>query len=471
MNAHSHLEYAVYAGFGDGRPFGDWLATHIGRKRRLDRKGCSRSPARRRRVPRRGDHHDGGLQLLGGRRGGGRELGLRAIVYLEVFGGAEDAQARFEGLRAAVEETGLVRIGDLAHAPYTCTLDTYRYCLSLGIPVGTHLAESDGENEWLERGTGVIARGADVLVEPTGKRAVATLAEVLGPGLLSAIAYGGRRRDRGARGGRRPRRTLPPLERPPRLRHRAARRNPRRRGPGRARHGLAGLDAVVRPVGRDARGRLRRPGPRAASGRARRRVALHLATPDAAAALGLDGELGGLAPGKRADLTVVSVAGSPYHPVEDPTVAAVFGGSPGRVVETLVGRDPLPPRRDRVARGTQHRKRRPPANARLAQPSHPPAPAKPKRVLRTKEDQLFFARLRNHAKWVFVFLAVVFSPASSSSGSAPARPGSARSSRPLQRLLRLGPSLSSLQKKKLEHPKDAAAWLALREQAPAEEPA
>ena len=25
VNAHSHLEYAVYAGFGDGTPFGPWL--------------------------------------------------------------------------------------------------------------------------------------------------------------------------------------------------------------------------------------------------------------------------------------------------------------------------------------------------------------------------------------------------------------------------------------------------------------
>ena len=35
VNAHSHLEYAVYAGFGDGSPFGDWLGVHISRKRAL----------------------------------------------------------------------------------------------------------------------------------------------------------------------------------------------------------------------------------------------------------------------------------------------------------------------------------------------------------------------------------------------------------------------------------------------------
>jgi len=36
VNAHSHLEYAVYAGFGDGAAdFSDWIGTHIERKQRL----------------------------------------------------------------------------------------------------------------------------------------------------------------------------------------------------------------------------------------------------------------------------------------------------------------------------------------------------------------------------------------------------------------------------------------------------
>ncbi len=36
VNAHSHLEYAVYAGFGDGLEFAPWLSVHIERKRLLD---------------------------------------------------------------------------------------------------------------------------------------------------------------------------------------------------------------------------------------------------------------------------------------------------------------------------------------------------------------------------------------------------------------------------------------------------
>lgn len=64
--------------------------------------------------------------------------------------------------------------------------------------------------------------------------------------------------------------------------------------------------------------------------------ALELATLGSARALGLGDEVGSLAPGKRADLSVVSLAGSPYLPWEDPAAAVVFGGSPERVELTLV---------------------------------------------------------------------------------------------------------------------------------------
>ena len=47
-------------------------------------------------------------------------------------------------------------------------------------------------------------------------------------------------------------------------------------------------------------------------------------------------EIGSLVPGKRADLAVVSLAGSAYLPWEDPAGAVVFGGSPDRVIATYV---------------------------------------------------------------------------------------------------------------------------------------
>ena len=57
-----------------------------------------------------------------------------------------------------------------------------------------------------------------------------------------------------------------------------------------------------------------------------------------------------------------------------------------------------------MARGTQHRKRRPPANAGVAH-----AAVAPKRHKRPAyEEQLFFGRLRTHAKVLFVLMAAVF---------------------------------------------------------------
>jgi 5-methylthioadenosine/S-adenosylhomocysteine deaminase len=74
--------------------------------------------------------------------------------------------------------------------------------------------------------------------------------------------------------------------------------------------------------------------------------ALELATIGGARVLGMDEEVGSLVPGKQADLTVVSLEGSPFDPVEDPATAVVLGGSPDRVAATLVHGE------DRYRRGT-----------------------------------------------------------------------------------------------------------------------
>jgi 5-methylthioadenosine/S-adenosylhomocysteine deaminase len=65
--------------------------------------------------------------------------------------------------------------------------------------------------------------------------------------------------------------------------------------------------------------------------------ALRLATLGGAEALGRADDLGSLDPGKQADLTVVDLAGTTFHPSDDPVAALVLGGAPERVVRTLVG--------------------------------------------------------------------------------------------------------------------------------------
>jgi 5-methylthioadenosine/S-adenosylhomocysteine deaminase len=339
VNAHSHLEYANYAGFADGSPFGPWIRTHVERKSRLE-------PEHMLAVARLGvlDSLRSGItttadySFSGAAATAAADLGLRAIVYLEVFAvDPKEAERQWLEKRSRVADTSLVRIGISPHAPYTCSLDTYRYCLSLGVPVGTHLAESAHETEWLLHGSGPLLAIAPLVVPPTGLRPVASLEPVLGPELLCAHCV-----------------DVAPDE-VPLLADRAVPvahcpRSNALLGCGIAPLTLLRDAGVVVGLGTDspastpsfdmfdelrsaialARARDRRAEALQAS------EALGLATVDAARALRLDAEVGTLTPGKRADLAVVSLGGSPYHPVEDPAAAVVFGGSPDRVLETIV---------------------------------------------------------------------------------------------------------------------------------------
>jgi 5-methylthioadenosine/S-adenosylhomocysteine deaminase len=339
VNAHSHVEYAMYAGFGDGQPFGPWIGTHVERKNKLERDDMV-AIARLGVLEslRAGIATTADYSFSGAAATAASELGLRAIVYLEVFAiDPAQAERQFDEKRVQIEETELVRIGVSPHAPYSCSLDTYRWCLSLGIPVGTHLAESANENEWLEHGSGPLQGIAPILVPPSGKRAVASLEPVLGPDLLCAHCV---EIDQGE------------------IQLLAERNVPVAHCP----RSNALLGCGVAPVAElraaDVRVGLGTDSPastpsfdmfeemRAAIYLARARTkrpeallatdALRMATLDAARALRIEDQVGTLAPGKRADLTVVSLAGSPYHPVEDPAAAVVFGGSPERVLETIV---------------------------------------------------------------------------------------------------------------------------------------
>ena len=112
-----------------------------------------------------------------------------------------------------------------------------------------------------------------------------------------------------------------------------------------------------------------------------------------------------------------------------------------------------------MARGTQHRKRRPQTNASVAARTAPDPKRPPKRP--AYEDQLFFGRLRNHAKVLFILMAGVFMVSFVFLGVGS---GSTGISQVLQNFFTgssaSGASLSSLQKQTVTHPKNAAAWLA-----------
>ena len=343
VNAHSHLEYAVYAGFGDGLAFAPWIALHIERKARIGtdemvaiaRLGaleCLRSG-----ITTTADYSYSGAAAVAA-----AELGLRAIVYLEVFGDDPAAALdHFERARRLVEPalSDRVALGVSPHALYSCSLEVFEACAGLGLPVGTHLAESPAEQEWLVRGSGPMAALAHMYVQPRGETGARSLARrgLLGPGLLAAhcvhldaeevellaehdvaVAHCPRSNallgcgiapatDLLAAGVRVGLGTDSPASTP-------------------SFDAFAELRAAVSA----ARARAQDPGALSAE------AALRLATLGAARALGLDADVGSLVPGKRADLAVVSLEGSPYLPWEEPAPAVVFGGSPERVLLTVV---------------------------------------------------------------------------------------------------------------------------------------
>ncbi len=343
VNAHSHLEYAVYAGFGDGLDFGEWILLHIERKARIgwdEFVAIARAGAAE--CLRSGITTVGDASFSGAAAVAAADLGLRATVYLEVFGtGVEQLDGRFAENRARVEPalSDRVRLGISPHAPYSVGPELYAACLELGLPVATHLAESAAEQRWLVDGEGPWEIFRDTLPPPPGETAVRALARhgLLRTGMVAAhcvkvdeeeiallaardVAVAHCPRSNALLGcGIAPVAAL--------------------RAAG-VRVGL-GTDSPASTPSFDMFDELRTA---IAMARAREERAdallagdvLELATIGSAAALGLAEEIGSLAPGKCADLTVVSLDGSPYQPWEDPVAAVVFGGAPERVLLTLV---------------------------------------------------------------------------------------------------------------------------------------
>ncbi|MFN2466574.1 MAG: amidohydrolase family protein [Gaiellaceae bacterium] len=345
VNAHTHLEYAVYGGFGDGlADFSAWISLHVERKARagwdefvaIARLGAAQCLAS-------GVTTVADCSYSGAAAPACAELGLRAVVHLEVFGAdPDDVLARFADKYGRVEESfsDRVRPGVSPHAPYTVSGAAYTACAGLPYPLATHVSESRSELAYLTEGSGAWAGYSELLVPPPGTTGTRLLADLgaLGPqtlavhcvhveadeiALLAAAGAGVAHcpRSNASLGcGVAPLRALLDA----------------------GVHVGLGTDSPASAPSFDmfdelraavllARAREGRPDALSAA------EALELATLGSARALGLDDRIGSLVPGKHADLAVVSLEGSPHLPWEDPAYAVVFGGAPERVLATLVG--------------------------------------------------------------------------------------------------------------------------------------
>lgn len=358
VNAHTHLELTAMRGFLEGLAFREWL-TVLTRAREecfephsLYDSACSGiDEALRNGITTCADTTASGEPLAAM-----RNMGMRGIGYLEVFG-PDPAQCAtaIAGLarRAGVlrqQDTALVRTGISPHAPYTVSASLFRAVADLARseqwPVAVHVAESVAETHFVRDGEGPFAdglRARGIPVAPQARSSIALLdaCDLLTcePLLIHAVQVDdadiARIADRGARLVHCPISNLKlghgvaPLERfqtagiPTGLGTDSVASNDRMDLLGEARQATL-LQALRRGMP-DALGA---------------HEALTLATLGGAQALGLADRIGSLEVGKDADLAAFSLDHDDALPVHDPavTLVHVLAGA-AAVLVVIAGRE------------------------------------------------------------------------------------------------------------------------------------
>jgi 5-methylthioadenosine/S-adenosylhomocysteine deaminase len=180
VNAHTHLELTVMRGFLEGLEFVQWIrqltaarAAVLDDAAMLDSARAGIAEGLLAGITTYADTCSSGVAIQAM-----RELGVRGIMYQEVFGpAASQRDASMAALAAAIDrlrplETDLVRLGVSPHAPYTVhddlMVDAAAFAIRHGMPVAIHLAESKAEIAFLREGEGPFAsalraRGIDVV--------------------------------------------------------------------------------------------------------------------------------------------------------------------------------------------------------------------------------------------------------------------------------------------------------------------
>lgn len=183
VNTHTHLELTAMRGLLTGFEFVTWIRTLTAARAAVLTPDAMRDAARlgiaeglAAGITTYADTSASGVVLSAL-----REMGVRGIMFQEVFGPAESQRAdAMAGLRAAVDalrplETDLVRLGVSPHAPYSVhedlMIDAAAYAIGAGLPVAIHLAESDAEIAFLREAEGPFADGLRARGIPVVRRA------------------------------------------------------------------------------------------------------------------------------------------------------------------------------------------------------------------------------------------------------------------------------------------------------------
>ncbi|MFL5548889.1 MAG: amidohydrolase family protein [Gemmatimonadaceae bacterium] len=169
INTHTHLELTAMRGFLEDCRFAEWI-DRLRQSRNeildtsllLDSARLGIIEGLEAGITSYADTCSSGVALYAM-----RELGVRGIMYQEVFGpdpsqagiAMQDLEDRIGKLSA--EQTDLVSLGVSPHAPYTVSDPLYaaaaKFARSLRLPLAMHIAESEPEHDLVTKGTGDFA--------------------------------------------------------------------------------------------------------------------------------------------------------------------------------------------------------------------------------------------------------------------------------------------------------------------------
>jgi len=192
VNTHTHLELTVMRGFLEDCRFTVWIDRLRRSRNEALTEGMLLDSARFGII----EGLEAGVTTYADTCSSGvvmramRELGVRGVMYQEVFGPdpshADKAMRELEDRIIALEteRTDLVTLGVSPHAPYTVSDPLYaaaaRFAHERGLPLAMHVAESDAEQRSVVEGTGDFSealRGRGITAARRARSSIALLEE------------------------------------------------------------------------------------------------------------------------------------------------------------------------------------------------------------------------------------------------------------------------------------------------------